>query len=370
MNRRTDFAAGDFGVYVHIPFCSKRCDYCAFATWTGKDALFREYTDAVVREIQSTRDGLPRATSIFFGGGTPSLLPAAQLVHILDEILRVADCEITVECNPDTVTTDLFDEYVAHGVNRVSFGVQSMVPHVLESLGRTHNPQNVVAAVEQARRVGLLFNLDLIYGAVGESMEDWAKTVDAVLALDAGHFSAYALTVEASTPLAADTSRHPDDDDEADKYELLSVALDAAGYHNYEISNWAREGHESRHNLLYWAQGEYRGFGCAAHSHRGGRRFWNVRTPERFIELLHAGGSAESASEQLEPDARELERLQLALRTRLGVPTGALSDADRSLFLEAGWISVDGPRTVLTRSGRMMANAVAVRLQTTGPAAS
>ncbi len=178
-----------------------------------------------------------------------------------------------------------------------------------------------------------------------------------------GISSAYALTVEASTPLAADSSRHPDDDDEAEKYERLSLALEAAGYENYEISNWARSGHESRHNLLYWAQGDYRGYGCAAHSHLQGRRFWNVRTPERFIELLQNSGSAESASETLEADVRELEGLQLALRTRHGVPSGAFTNDDLALFDEAGWIRVEDARVVLTRSGRMMANSVAVRLQ-------
>ena len=361
--RRTDHAVGDFGVYVHIPFCSKRCDYCAFATWTDKDALFGDYVETVIVEIAAARNDLPRATSIFFGGGTPSLLPGPSLMRILDEIPRQDDCEITVECNPDTASESLFETYRAHGVNRISFGVQSMVPHVLSALGRTHHPENVIVAVEQARRCGMLFNLDLIYGASGESFADWNTTVDSVLALEAGHFSAYALTVEANTPLAADPGRHPDDDDEAEKYERLCETLERAGYENYEISNWARPGQESRHNLLYWAQGDYRGFGCAAHSHLSGRRFWNVRTPERFIELIQSTGSAKSASEELSPESRTLEGLQLALRTRHGVPVGSFSNADLELFYEARWIKDKGPNVVLTTTGRMMANAVAVRLR-------
>lgn len=353
-------------MYVHIPFCAKRCDYCAFATWTGKEQLFEQYTDAVIREIERSRVDTPAATSVFFGGGTPSLLPAELLMSILDRIDRRSDCEITVECNPDTVSGELFDTYVRHGVNRVSFGVQSMVPHVLRSLGRTHNPQNVHTAVAQARAAGVLFNVDLIYGAVGESVDDWTSTVEAVVRLDPGHVSAYALTVEPNTPLADDASRHPDDDDEAEKYAGIEEILGRNGYANYEISNWATEGNESRHNLLYWAQGDYRGFGCAAHSHSDGRRFWNVRTPERFIELVADTGVAESASETLDRDTRELEALQLALRTRSGVPRTALSEPDVASFLEAGLITVTDRSIVLTASGRMMANAVAVRLRTDG----
>lgn len=360
--RRTNFRSGDFGVYVHIPFCSNRCDYCAFATWTGKDDLFESYTNAVVEEIRVASVAFPAASSVFFGGGTPSLLPARLLVSILDRVSRADDCEVTVECNPDTVTPELLETYVLHGVDRVSFGVQSMVPHVLASLGRTHDPENVRSAMAQARAVGLRVNLDLIYGAVGESVDDWRRTVDAVLELDPGHVSAYALTVEANTPLAADASRHPDDDDEAEKYTLVDQLLNDSGYANYEISNWAKPGNESRHNLLYWAQGEYRGYGCAAHSHTGGRRYWNVRTPERFIERIAEGGSGESASERLDPQERRIEGLQLALRTKLGVPVDSFGKDDLASFLEARLVTVGNERVVLTTAGRMMANAVAVRL--------
>ena len=197
--------------------------------------------------------------------------------------------EVTVECNPDDVTEAMFETYLAAGVTRVSIGVQSMVPHVLAALGRTHDPANVETAVAAARAVGVeTFNLDIIYGAVGEQLADWRTTLERTIDLGPPHVSAYALTVEAGTPLAGDPARHPDDDVQADEYELADELLTSAGLANYEVSNWARPGHECRHNLLYWAQHDYLGFGCAAHSHRAGRRWWNLRTPERYIDAVVA----------------------------------------------------------------------------------
>ncbi len=363
--RRTHHSQSDFGVYVHIPFCAKRCDYCAFATWTDKEDLFASYVEAVANEIDLCvqAGSLPAASSVFFGGGTPSLLPPDMLVSLLDRIPRNADCEVTVECNPDTVSRELFETYIRHGVNRVSFGVQSMVPHVLEALGRSHSPENVRAALSQASAVGLgLKSLDLIYGAVGESLQDWEHTVEEALSLQPGHISAYALTVEPNTALAEDRSRFPDDDDQADKYAVVDDALRRSGYENYEISNWAQPGMESRHNLLYWAQGNYRGFGCAAHSHLDGRRFWNVRTPERYIDLMQLTATAESASERLADSVKRLEALQLSLRTRIGVPVNSFGANDVEEFLDAGLAEVRDQQLFLTQSGRMMANAVSVRL--------
>ena len=350
-----------FGVYVHIPFCSRRCDYCAFATWTDRAHLMAEYASGCVTEIE--RADLPAATSVFLGGGTPSLLPYALLVSILDAIPRATDCEVTVESNPDTVSVDKLAAYRDAGVNRLSFGVQSMVPHVLDSLGRTHTPGAVVAAVDAARACGFTnFNLDLIYGAAGESVDDWQTTIDATLALDPPHVSAYALTVEAGTPLARDVSRHPDDDDQADKYLYATEAFAGAGLLSYEISNWARPGYECRHNLLYWEQGDYRGIGCAAHSHASGRRWWNVRTPERYIALINAGGSAEAGYEELDNETRERERLQLALRTSRGVPAVSLIASD----LLDGLIEYVDDRVRLTATGRLLANEVAAQLVFSG----
>jgi oxygen-independent coproporphyrinogen-3 oxidase len=354
--------AAPFGVYLHIPFCAARCDYCSFATWTDRHHLTAAYLDACRSEADAhVAAGMPSATSIFVGGGTPSMVPAAELVSVLARIPRAPGCEVTVECNPDDVTAELLATYRAGGVTRVSFGVQSTSAHVLVALGRTHDRANVVRAVELARAAGFeTFNLDIIYGGAGESLDDWCRTLDDVVALDPPHVSAYALTVEAGTPLAADPDRHPDDDDQADKYLAAEERLTAAGLASYEISNWARPGHECRHNLLYWTMGEYQGIGCAAHSHRDGRRFWNLRTPDRYIDAVRAGTSVEAADERLDDDARALEALQLSLRTRDGVPREAL-DPDDLPGLVAPHPS-DPDRLVLTVDGRLLANEVALRL--------
>jgi oxygen-independent coproporphyrinogen-3 oxidase len=349
-----------FGVYVHVPFCAARCDYCAFATWTDRHHLQHAYMEA----CRTDRDrlvaaGMPAATSIFVGGGTPSLVAPTELVELLDGIPRAANCEVTVETNPDTITPELVDAYAAGGVTRVSLGVQSMADHVLAALGRTHDPANVRRAVELVRGSGIAtFNLDLIYGAAGETLDDWQRTLDAALALEPSHVSAYGLTVEPGTALADDPARHPDDDDQADKYLAAGIALEAAGLVWYEISNWARPGHECRHNWLYWTMGEYQAIGCAGHSHRAGRRFWNVRTPERYIDAVTTATSPVAAGEELDADARRLEALQLVLRTRDGVPAEALPLDDLD-----GLVEVDGDRVVLTVDGRLLANEVALRLR-------
>jgi putative oxygen-independent coproporphyrinogen III oxidase len=304
--------------------------------------------------------GLPAATSVFVGGGTPSLVDPTALVAVLDAVPRAPGCEVTVECNPDTVTPELVAAYAAGGVNRVSLGVQSMVGHVLAALGRTHDPANVRRAVTLVREAGIpTFNLDLIYGGAGETVDDWRRTLDGALALDPPHVSAYALTVEPGTPLADDPSRHPDDDDQADKYQAAADAMEAAGLAWYEISNWARPGHECRHNRLYWSMGDYQAFGCAGHSHRAGRRFWNVRTPERYIEAVTAGRSPEAAGERLDPGERRIEALQLAVRTSAGVPAGSLPVAELGDLVEVG----DDDHAVLTIRGRLLANEVTLRLR-------
>jgi oxygen-independent coproporphyrinogen-3 oxidase len=355
-------APAPFGVYLHIPFCARRCDYCAFATWTDRHHLVDAYLAACRRDVESAvAAGMPPATSVFVGGGTPSLVPAPALVEVLAGVPLAPGAEVTVECNPDTVTPELLAAYRAGGVTRISLGVQSMVPHVLAALGRTHDPANVERAVELVREIGFdSFNLDLIYGAVGESPGDWRRTLDAALALEPPHISAYALTVEPGTPLAADAARHPDDDVQADAYLVADEVLTAAGLGWYEVSNWARPGHECRHNRLYWAQGDYLGFGCAAHSHRSGRRWWNVRTPERYIAAVEAGRSPEAAGEDLDAATRAEEGLQLALRTSDGVPAAALPAEE---LAAAGLLRIDGDRAVLTPTGRLLANEVAVRLR-------
>jgi putative oxygen-independent coproporphyrinogen III oxidase len=349
-----------FGVYVHVPFCASKCDYCAFATWTDRSHLVERYLAAVRTDIRrAVSAGMSPATSVFVGGGTPSLVPPELLAEVIAEVPLRGDAEVTVECNPDDVTVDLMRTYVDAGVNRVSIGMQSMVPHVLRSLGRRHDPSNVTSAVRAVRDAGVAtFNLDVIYGAAGESLDDWACTLRAVLELDPPHVSAYGLTVEPGTVLADQPDRHPDDDAQADEYELADELLAAAGLANYEVSNWARPGHECRHNLLYWRQQDYLGFGCAAHSHRAGRRWWNVRTPNRYIELIERGEPVEAAGETLDESTRRIEGLQLSLRTKDGVPVDAL-DGDEL----GGLVERDDGRWMLTRAGRLLANQVAVRLR-------
>lgn len=352
-----------FGCYVHVPFCAARCDYCAFATWTDRSELVGRYLAACRRQVEAeVKAGLPVVTSVFVGGGTPSLVPPEQLLAVLEPLALAPGAEVTVECNPDTVTAALLAAYVDGGVNRISIGVQSMVPRVLTALGRTHDPANVRRSVELVRSAGIeRWNVDLIYGAATERLEDWRTTLEESLALGPPHVSAYGLTVEPGTALFDDPARHPDDDDQADKYLLATELLGDAGLQWYEISNWARPGQACRHNLLYWAQGDYTAIGCSAHGHRDGRRFWNVRTPERYVEAVEQGRSPQAADERLDVDARRLERLQLALRTNDGVPVDALPLEDDPAL--EGLVEVVHGRAHLTVGGRLLANEVAVRLR-------
>ena len=362
-----------FGVYVHIPFCASRCDYCDFATWTDRDHLVDAYVAACVADLEQrgARGELVPATSVFFGGGTPSLLPAGDLVRILDAVPRASDAEVTVECNPDSVDVAKLAAYRDAGVNRLSFGVQSMRTHVLVALGRTHDPDNVQRAVESARAAGFeRFNLDLIYGTPGETLDDWCATLEGALALDPPHVSAYALTVEPATALgrrvAAGAQPGPDDDDQADKYLRADELLTDAGLDWYEVSNWARPGHECRHNLLYWDQSDYVAIGCAAHGHVEGRRWWNVRAPERYVDHITRGSAPEAGAEELDPATRAEEGLALALRTRAGVEAARLPVTTLDDLVAAGLLAPAGSRVVLTRRGRLLTTDVTARLLAAG----
>ena len=349
-----------FGVYLHVPFCIRRCDYCSFATWTDRGHLIDQYLAACRTQAKTASTNLPDITSVFIGGGTPNLVPADSLMSIFRELPLAPTVEFTVECNPDLVDDQQLETYVTAGVNRVSLGVQSMVPHVLASLGREHNPDNVHAAVQTIREAGITrLNLDLIYGANGESIEDWKTSVESALSLHPEHLSTYALTVEPGTPLAEDVDRHPDDDDQADKYLLADELITSAGLTNYEISNWARPGDECQHNMLYWTQGEYLGLGVAAHSHIAQRRFWSVRTPERFIKAIEKGSSVEAGAEELDPDAWALEGRQLAIRTSEGVPQEFVPHKVQHLTEPS---NVAG-KVKLSVEGRLLANEVSISLQ-------
>ncbi len=361
--------AGDpamgFGVYLHVPFCASKCEYCAFATWTDRHHLIERYMAGVEVDLARwVEAGMEPATSVFVGGGTPSLVDPADLGRVLSAVPLAAGAEVTVECNPDDVTAEMMRIYADAGVTRLSLGVQSMVDHVLAALGRQHRRDNVARAVDHIRASAIdQLNLDLIYGAVTESVDDWDDTIRSVLAMEPDHISAYALTVEAGTPLARTPGRHPDDDDQAAKYELADAAFGSAGLVNYEISNWSRPGAQCRHNRLYWAQGDYIGIGCAAHSHRRGRRWWNLRTPERYLDAIETGSSVEAGAEELDAETIRLEGLQLALRMREGVGVDAFDDDSAATLAEAGLIERCDDRWVLSLRGRLMANSVAMYLR-------
>ena len=375
--------ATTFGVYLHVPFCRVRCGYCDFNTYTAgelRGARQDQYADTLLREVDLARGVLARAgavrpaSTVFFGGGTPTLLPPGDLARMLDGVRSSfgiePSAEVTVEANPDTVTDAVAAELAASGVTRLSIGMQSAVPHVLAVLDRTHEPANVRTAVEAARRAGLDVSIDLIYGAPGESLADWQASVDAAVALEPDHVSAYALIVEDGTKLARQIKRGevptPDDDLQADMYELADDLLSGAGYDWYEVSNWARgDAHRSRHNLAYWRGTDWWGFGPGAHSHIAGVRFWNVKHPAAYAQRLAAGESPAAGRERPDAAARALESVLLRTRIREGLPVAELRGAGRHAV--AALIAdglVDGPsavhgRVVLTRRGRLLADAVA-----------
>jgi len=350
-----------FGVYVHVPFCAKRCDYCAFATYTDRDHLMERYVAACVTELHraySTQD-VPCATSVFFGGGTPSRLAPEDLARILAAIQRTMGAEVTVECNPEDATVERLCAYRAAGVTRLSFGIQSTAPHVLSDLGRRHRAEPLARLAAMVATAGFdTWNLDLIFGAATETDEDWERTLADAVTSGAPHVSAYALTVEPGTPLAADERRHPTDDVSARRYERAEAVLTAAGYSWEEISNWCLPGHGCRHNRLYWDQGDYLGVGSAAHSHRAGRRWWNVRTPDRYVAAVEAGRTAVAGTEVLSDEQQAFERLALSLRTPAGVPDDALPESPEL----SGLVERHDGRCVLTVRGRLLANSLTARL--------
>lgn len=316
-----------FGAYVHIPFCLHRCHYCDFNTYEGLEELYDEYVDALCRHIGDLPGDYPRATSIFFGGGTPTLLPPASFGRILgavrDRIGVSDDAEITIEANPETVDEEVFAGLLDAGFNRVSIGVQSLRPSVLEGLGRTHGPRRALDAISAARRAGVAdVNADLIYGSPWETPEDWRASLEGVIEAGTDHVSAYALTVEEATPLGTlvRTGRVPDVDPDlqADRFEVAIELLAAAGFEHYEVSNWARPGRASAHNVLYWSAGDYLGLGAGAHGHRSGFRYWSVRLPRDFIDAVETG-PVHQGSETLDADQRASEAVMLGLRLSSGI---------------------------------------------------
>ncbi|OFI37932.1 coproporphyrinogen III oxidase [Arthrobacter sp. SW1] len=377
-----------FGLYVHIPFCAVRCGYCDFNTYTAKElgggASQDAYAETAVAEVDFAAraleaSGLPprRISTVFFGGGTPTLLPAEDLARILGAAVGhwglEPGAEVTTEANPDSVTPESLQLLAEAGFTRVSFGMQSAVPHVLKVLDRTHSPERVPQAVQWAREAGLDVSLDLIYGTPGESMDDWRTSLETALSYGPDHISAYALIVEDGTKLAAQMRRGEvpgiDDDDHAAKYELADELITAAGLAWYEVSNWSRTPeHACRHNLAYWRGDDWWGIGPGSHSHVGGVRWWNVKHPVAYANRLAAGESPAAGRETLDAGTREMERIMLEARLGSGLEVDALDAVGRHAV--AGLIA-DGlvepaaafkGRLVLTLKGRLLADAVVRRL--------
>ena len=382
----TTLAERPFGVYLHVPFCSVRCGYCDFNTYTltelGADgASVATFADAAVRELRfagQVLGGAGPVETVFVGGGTPTMLAPDDLVRMLHGVRAVfglaPGAEVTTEANPDSVTREGLERLAEGGFTRVSIGMQSAVPHVLRVLDRTHQPANVCRAVEAARAAGLHTSVDLIYGTPGESIADWRTSLDAAVALEPDHVSAYALVVEEGTRLAAQVRRGqvpaPEDDDEAAKYELADEVLEAAGYAWYEVSNWARTPDaRCRHNESYWADGNWWGVGPGAHSHVGGVRWWNVKHPNAYAGRLAAGVSPAAGRETLTAAQRYDERVLLGVRLAEGLPIADLREEGRGAVagliaegLVEGSAALRRQRVVLTRQGRLLADTVVRRL--------
>lgn len=378
----------DFCIYVHIPFCAVRCGYCDFNTYTahelGSGSSQDTYAAAASAELEFgggvlRASGLPnrKVSTVFFGGGTPTLLPAEDLASVLETIREtwglVDGAEITTEANPDSVTFESLSTLADAGFTRVSFGMQSAVPHVLKTLDRTHRPEGVGQAVAWAREAGLAVSVDLIYGVPGESLDDWRASLLTALSYEPDHISAYALIIEAGTRLAAQIRRGEvadiDDDDHADKYLLAEELLTAAGFSWYEVSNWSRtEATRCRHNMAYWKGADWWGAGPGAHSHVGGLRWWNVKHPAAYQQRIDAGTSPAAGRETPDEQARLLERTMLLTRIVDGLPVSELPSSGRQAV--AGLIAdglIDGSAAVRgqvipTLNGRLLADSIVRRL--------
>ncbi|MGW2252098.1 radical SAM family heme chaperone HemW [Kitasatospora sp. NPDC001660] len=374
-----------FGFYLHVPYCASRCGYCDFNTYTatelrssGAVASQETYADNVIAEIRLARRVLGDADlpveTVFLGGGTPTLLPARDLVRMLaalrDEFGLAEGAEVTTEANPESVGPAYLAELREGGYNRISFGMQSARPHVLRLLDRHHTPGRPEACVAEARAAGFEHvNLDLIYGTPGESDDDWRASLDAAIGAGPDHVSAYSLIVEEGTRLAARVRRGElpmiDDDVHADRYLIAEEALAAAGYHWYEVSNWATtpEG-RCRHNELYWTGADWWGAGPGAHSHVGGVRWWNAKHPAAYAQALAEGRTPALAREVLTDEDRRVERILLELRLVGGIPLTLLTDTARKAAAEAlasGLLapeSYENGRATLTLQGRLLADAV------------
>lgn len=372
--------------YVHIPFCRVRCGYCDFNTYTSTElrgVTQNSFLDDLHAEIRFSRGVLSRAglparkfESVFFGGGTPTQLAAEQLAATLEllesEFGLAAGAEITTEANPDNVDEEYLQTLAAAGFTRVSLGMQSAVPSVLKTLDRTHNPDNVSKAVQAAKAAGLQTSVDLIYGTPGESLDDWCESLEAAIALNPDHISAYSLIVEDGTKLARQIRSGelpmPSEDDQADKYELAAELLAASGFGWYEISNFSTgESTRSAHNLAYWRSNDWWGYGPGAHSHIGGVRWWNVKHPATYAQKIAAGDSPALAREVLSSETMLTERILLELRIADGLDVAVVKELNPNAAKPISQAIADGlvdaqvairGKLVLTLRGRLLADAL------------
>ena len=374
--------------YIHIPYCVRRCGYCDFNTYTPSELKEGEasvakvsqgYVDAAIIEINqaftffNAKNQVRSIETIFFGGGTPTLLPAADLARILDELREKfgfsENIEITTEANPDSVSGVDLKNLRAAGINRISFGMQSAKTHVLATLDRTHNPARVSEVVDEAIQVGFEHvSLDLIYGVPGESIDDWKESVNAALALPIDHLSAYALIVEEGTKLGAQVRRGdvvmPPDDETADKYLLVDELATKAGMDWYEVSNWSLKGGEARHNIAYWHSNDWWGIGAGAHSHVQGVRWWNVKHPTTYISKLTSGESPMLENEVLTPEQLRFEEILLRIRLSSGLSLDFFTETEVAIlnsYLAQGHLNEKAWQTgelKLTITGRLLADQI------------
>ena len=370
--------------YIHIPYCVKRCGYCDFNTYTpaelqlteGLTQISNSYIDLLVKEIEFARNQVGESAlvpSIFFGGGTPSLMEASDIKRVITAISKQFKldpiAEVTLETNPDTVTKEKLKQFYDAGVNRISFGMQSSVLHVLKTLDRTHNPENLPQVTKWASEVGFKeISVDLIYGTPGESKQDWQQSIDSALALPISHISAYALIVEEGTKLAAQIKRgeitKPDDDLTAEKYIMADKAFTTAGFNWYELSNWAKPNSQSKHNLAYWLGHNWWGAGPGAHSHINGKRFWNVKHPNLYKQKIQARETVILDSEVLKGSQIESERLMLSIRLPQGLEKNTLNNQqilELTDYVNSGHLDQENwnlGRATLTLDGRLIADRI------------
>ncbi|MDP9329144.1 MAG: radical SAM family heme chaperone HemW [Actinomycetota bacterium] len=364
------------GIYVHVPFCLTRCGYCDFNAYAGMDEQKPRYLRALLAEASLAASSWAGTdiVSVFLGGGTPTTIAPTDLgellVHLRERFAIADDAEITTEANPDTVERASLEALLAAGFDRLSMGAQSFDPSVLRALERVHAPESVRRAFADARAAGYTnVNLDLIYGAQGETLESWETTLRETISLMPEHVSAYALTIEPATPLgrkiAAGDAPAPDPDLQADMFGLACDVLRGDGYRHYEVSNWAKPGFECRHNLGYWERRPYVGLGAGAHSYRDDVRWWNVRPPEEYMAMVERDELPIGGSESLDPEDAYLEEVFLRLRTLEGIPTSWVEGDRATPFLESGLLVDNRGSLVPTERGMLLLNELVLALSGT-----